>query len=749
MRYIPKTHRELILLPVCLSLIPLAVSCEKDDQTSTEEVVDLCPDDPNKTKPGICGCGIPDVLNAITGLYTCMTDIVDFCPNDPNKTSPGICGCGIADTKGPDGIALCLTQNIDLCPDDPNKTLPGICGCGVDDFADDGSGIPPCLEEKFDLCPDNPDKTAPGVCGCDVPDTLDPATGIPLCLVNSIDFCPTDPNKKMPGVCGCGIPDVDSDDDGTLDCVDQCPMDSDKIEPGTCGCGVPDSPENLADNDRDGTPNCNDACPTNPYKKDDDGCSCDEINVKYGGKMICATMIGDADTFIKLRDAWNAGELDSASTKAFVLADNINLGDVIAEDSAKWIGWGTEEMPFNAIFIGNSHTISATVEDGTSHIQLTLGDARSDDIALFGFTDSACINDLTLSLSLVGKSNVAPLIAHAIKTTVSNVSVHARVMAETNAAGIVAQADNSTFSLIEAQGSVTVVDDGASCLVAQARNAQIGKARALCNVTGGTNAAGAVSVLSASSKIIDLYSNATVSGDANASGIVSKATSHSCILNSYTTSTVTCHEAPCALVAAAIDEFVTIKNVYTLGNISDQRQPSDGDPTSSHSENGEDLDDNDKNINDGEGSDPKNGNELFSDDLPTQPDPDVPPGNPEESVVAETPIAVLVASFGSTDSVIASTYYWDDRQIIPLPEIANMPGVAEPVSFTFTRLRPYTSDLQYLPDALNNALLCNGNSCTLDANECTPWIVGAFTLTTISGSILTVSIPKLRFQPAD
>lgn len=53
---------------------------------------------------------------------------VDLCPNDPNKTQPGICGCGALDTdRDGDGAMDC----VDRCPDDPNKTLPGQCGCNI------------------------------------------------------------------------------------------------------------------------------------------------------------------------------------------------------------------------------------------------------------------------------------------------------------------------------------------------------------------------------------------------------------------------------------------------------------------------------------------------------------------------------------------------------------------------------------------------------------------------------------------
>ena len=34
------------------------------------------------------------------------------------------------------------------------------------------------------------------------------------------DACPSDPNKNSPGICGCGVSDIDTDIDGTVDCVD-------------------------------------------------------------------------------------------------------------------------------------------------------------------------------------------------------------------------------------------------------------------------------------------------------------------------------------------------------------------------------------------------------------------------------------------------------------------------------------------------------------------------------------------------
>jgi hypothetical protein len=129
------------------------------------------------------------------GAFQAPTE-TDACPDDPSKTEPGICGCGVPDTDSDaNGVLDCL----DDCPDDPTKTDPGECGCGVPDADSDGDGFADCIDE----CPNDLNKAEPRICGCGVPDTDGDADGVPDC----IDGCPNDPNKSEPGVCGCGVPE--------------------------------------------------------------------------------------------------------------------------------------------------------------------------------------------------------------------------------------------------------------------------------------------------------------------------------------------------------------------------------------------------------------------------------------------------------------------------------------------------------------------------------------------------------------
>ncbi|MHC4091420.1 MAG: hypothetical protein ACYSVY_14290, partial [Planctomycetota bacterium] len=70
--------------------------------------------------PGLTCYGDPDG----DGVFGCD----DGCPLDPDKTEPGICGCGVPDNDADsDGVADCM----DLCPDTPPGVAVDENGCPI------------------------------------------------------------------------------------------------------------------------------------------------------------------------------------------------------------------------------------------------------------------------------------------------------------------------------------------------------------------------------------------------------------------------------------------------------------------------------------------------------------------------------------------------------------------------------------------------------------------------------------------
>ena len=142
-----------------------------------------------------------------------IADCEDLCPDDPHKSTPGKCGCGIDDSTFP----AC-----DECLGDPDKYRPGICGCGVPDIDSDGDTVLDCL----DVCPNNSLKKTEDdiqLCGCDYYDrpediSDDDDDGYSNCK----DVCPNNPTKwANAGVSGCD--GLDTDKDGYDDSIDGCP----------------------------------------------------------------------------------------------------------------------------------------------------------------------------------------------------------------------------------------------------------------------------------------------------------------------------------------------------------------------------------------------------------------------------------------------------------------------------------------------------------------------------------------------
>ena len=99
------------------------------DSDGTADCVDGCPDDPNKTAPGTCGCGVADTDTDEDGVADCS----DECPADPSKVLSGLCGCGVADCPqlpiiGPDGTELSWVGSSVAISDDGTTAVIGAPG---------------------------------------------------------------------------------------------------------------------------------------------------------------------------------------------------------------------------------------------------------------------------------------------------------------------------------------------------------------------------------------------------------------------------------------------------------------------------------------------------------------------------------------------------------------------------------------------------------------------------------------------
>jgi alpha-galactosidase len=143
----------------------------------------------------------------------------DSCPNDPNKTSPGQCGCGV-----PEGSCSSTSTCVEAAE---NKTASLSCPSGQKiasiNFASYGLPTGSCpggfakgschastsLDKVKAACLNKPSCSV--LAGNSV--FGDPCVGkfkklgVTFSCSGGTDGCPNDPNKTEPGICGCGVPE--------------------------------------------------------------------------------------------------------------------------------------------------------------------------------------------------------------------------------------------------------------------------------------------------------------------------------------------------------------------------------------------------------------------------------------------------------------------------------------------------------------------------------------------------------------
>ena len=288
---------------------PVCTESDIPSLVTPPECLDPCPYDPvnDVDEDGVCGTQVCTLPEDCPGQPECSdggtTDCVDGCPEDTNKTEPGVCGCGDVDIDSDsDGTADCddpcpfdALNDVDsdgicsdVCVEAPAECLEGPCrggetadcrdNCPDDLNADQADADSDGIGDVCDACPldaDN-DPDGDGICQttCVGDECLEsPCTGGETAECE--DNCPEDENADQ----------ADYDSDGIGDVCDVCPYDplDDGDEDGICDAVCVDD-EECSEGPCSGgaTLDCDDNCPlvANEDQADEDdngiGDACDD-----------------------------------------------------------------------------------------------------------------------------------------------------------------------------------------------------------------------------------------------------------------------------------------------------------------------------------------------------------------------------------------------------------------------------------------------------------------------------------------
>ena len=222
-------------------------------------------------------------------------------------------------------------------------------------------------------------------------------------------------------------------------------------------------------------------------------------------------VIFDAATLSELMEYHN--NYSGEGQVYFKLQKDIDLSE------SNWTPLGTSDNPFTGVLLGNGKTISGLTFSGTA----------SSAYGLFGYTDGAVIEDLTVSsvnISLSSAQDAGAVVGYASNTIFTNVSVEqANISSQGNAGGIVGQANGADVSDVYVSGNQISSSSNGGGIVGYAVQTNISASTATNTTVNATTNAGAFAGLAENSVVGASISTANTVSAANAGGIVGSASS--------------------------------------------------------------------------------------------------------------------------------------------------------------------------------------------------------------------------------
>jgi len=238
------------------------------------------------------------------------------------------------------------------------------------------------------------------------------------------------------------------------------------------------------------------------------------------------------------RNINNAHQLQLMSiglTASYTLGKDINMEE-LSQASGLWntttgfLPVGNSSNKFTGTFDGLGHTITG----------LTINRSGTDNVGLFGCTDTATIQNVGLAnVKVSGNSDVGGLVGYAYHATISNSYSTGSVSGDNYVGGLVGTAGSSThISNSYSTGSVSGNSDVGGLVGYAYYSTTISNSYSTGDVSNNNNYVGGLVGYAEYSTILNSYSTGSVNGNNDVGGLVGYAYYSTTISNSYSTGSV-------------------------------------------------------------------------------------------------------------------------------------------------------------------------------------------------------------------